>query len=70
MIRTFKWIVRNIQSNKRQELEEAQFNGYGFMRRVYGEEVIPDIDSKYEELLAIENLPKPFKHVPFNNAIE
>ena len=73
MIRRVKGIVKNIRNNKMQEIEREPFNGYGFMRRVYGVEETPDIEDTQgptQEETEIENLPKPFKHVPFNDAIE
>ncbi|MCW8888250.1 MAG: hypothetical protein OQK25_04245 [Gammaproteobacteria bacterium] len=45
MIKQLKAGLSNIREIKREGIEQEPFNGFGFMRRIYGIEEAPDLDS-------------------------
>jgi len=45
-----KDMLSTIKSAKKLELDAQQFNGFGFMHRIYGIEEIPDLNALNREL--------------------
>ena len=69
MFNLLKKISENIQSIKDRELDEEKFNGYGFMRRVYGVEELPSFQTILK-LSRTDTLTKAFNRLAFDDVIE
>ena len=64
-----KKIIENIQSINDREIDEEQFNGYGFMRRVYGVEEMPNFQTILK-LSRTDTLTRAFNRLAFDDFIE
>lgn len=64
-----KKIIENIQSINDREINEEQFNGYGFMRRVYGVEEMPNFQTILK-LSRTDTLTRAFNRLAFDDFIE
>ena len=69
MFTLYKKIFENIQSIKDRDIDEEKFNGYGFMRRVYGVEEIPGFQTILK-LSRTDTLTKAFNRLAFDDVIE
>jgi len=69
MISFLKQIAENIRSIKTREIDEEKFNGYGFMRRVYGVEDMPNFQTILK-LSRTDTLTGAFNRLAFDDVIE
>lgn len=69
MISFLKQIVENIRSIKAREIDEEKFNGYGFMRRVYGVDDMPNFQTILK-LSRTDTLTGAFNRLAFDDVIE
>jgi len=69
MFAALKRILENIQSINDREIEEEQFNGYGFMRRIYGVEEMPHFQTILK-LSRTDTLTGAFNRLAFDDLIE
>lgn len=69
MFSLLKTFLENIQSLKDLETEEEKFNGYGFMRRIYGVEEMPTFQTIIS-LTRTDSLTRTFNRLAFDDLIE
>ena len=69
MLNLLRTISRNIRSLKYRDVSEEKFNGYGFMRRVYGVEAMPNFQTILK-LARTDTLTGLFNRVAFDDIIE
>ena len=69
MLGFLKNIVSNIKIVRNREIDEEQFDGYGFMRRVYGVEEMPNFQT-IVKLARTDTLTKAFNRLAFDDFIE
>ncbi|MCW8888251.1 MAG: GGDEF domain-containing protein [Gammaproteobacteria bacterium] len=69
MLHSLKGFIEKIQSFKERDIEEEQFNGYGFMRRVYGVEEMPHFQTILK-LSRTDTLTQTLNRLAFDDLIE
>lgn len=69
MLQWLKRFFEQVEASKQKDLDNTEFDGYGFMRRVYGIDSMPQFDTVVK-LSRTDTLTKAYNRLAFDSFIE